>query len=205
LRKKFKKLMTFRKAFLLSFLLHVILLGGGVGFGCSGKGGDKTDGTVQFDAVDKNKGKRPDNSIQVELEHRQIVDNPRETSDGSTLPRDKSGTQSVLQISRRCPDGKWFGGIGVEIEYRESAGWFGSYHGVVGIVTHIFAGYPASRSNLQVGDFIFMSDDERSYKDKIEGKPGTTATLRVIRPSDSTDEFTVGIVREKICFKEKKR
>lgn len=77
---------------------------------------------------------------------------------------------------------KWIGGIGVMV-------WRDFQSGDLEIIK-IENSYPASRSSLRVGDYITRDS-------QITGEPNTETTLTVHRGSN---QFTVKIMREKICY-----
>lgn len=73
----------------------------------------------------------------------------------------------------------WYGGIGI-----------GSRGDVL---TEVYAGYPAERAGLLVGDVI----NPIGTRD-ITGTPGTSVTLRVAR---GKRVFQITIVRGRICYR----
>lgn len=205
---------TLRRAFAYSFIIHALLLGG-VGACHNGKDDGQAKAKqmsekVEFDAVkDKEKQDDKNNAIEVALDHREIIDKPKVAQDGSNDPADKDGTKAKVQFTaRECPDNKFFGGIGVQLAYFNSVGMFGVYGGVVAKVIKIYPGYPADKNGVQLDDVIYICDNVEEFNKNdrsIIGEPGTPVTLRFIRPTVSMDEFSLTMVREKICYKEEKK
>ena len=201
-----------RRAFMYSIMIHALILGGvgSCGGGSAQSKAKQASEKVQFDAVkDKDKSDDKNNAIEVNIDHREIIDKPKVAQDGSDDPADKDGTKAKVQFTaRECPDEKFFGGIGVNLAYFNSSGVFGVYGGVIAKVLKVYPGYPADKNGVLVGDVIYICDSVEEFRKNdrsIIGEPGTPVTLRVIRPDVSMDEFSVTMIREKICYKEEKK
>ena len=83
-------------------------------------------------------------------------------------------------------------------------------HGIY--LSHLFSGSPASRSDLQKGDYITAIDGKPMQNEPFEkvaemmqGSSGSTMTLTVRRVKDSEEQFiTIPLQREKITLEEER-
>lgn len=83
-------------------------------------------------------------------------------------------------------------------------------HGIY--ISYLFNGSPASRSNLQKGDFITAINGEsmvslpfETVAEKMQGPAGSSMTLTVLRIKEHEKEFiTVPLQREKITLEEER-
>lgn len=86
----------------------------------------------------------------------------------------------ILAKGEDCPDGRFFGGIGIE------------HLALDDVIVTVIPGYPAFRAGLKVGD-VLIGDIEH-----IEGEIGTPVTVLVRR---GVEVLRFDMIREKICVK----
>lgn len=124
----------------------------------------------------KNK-KQAAKSIEV-----QVIENQEKTPSEETLvlEKDKPGENKNSSKNDKCDS--YYGGIGVQQDILTLK------------LLKVYSGYAADRAGLRAGDIIQSIAGE-----EIKGEIGTTLSLRVIRNST---EFTITIVREKICYED---
>ncbi len=100
------------------------------------------------------------------------------------LEKDKQAPKSktLVETKKECI-GDWYGGLGLQTDT--------DLYGNEVIIT-IYPKYPADLSGLKPGDIVVWKSDE-----EIRGTPGTEITLKINRNSV---QFSVTIVRDKICY-----
>jgi hypothetical protein len=86
---------------------------------------------------------------------------------------------------KQCEGDKWFGGIGIMDDWMQGD-----------VIEQVYAGYPAARAGLKVGDKILYVDGLPPDIGQIRGEPGTVVILTISRLGAT---YQIPIVREKIC------
>jgi len=85
-----------------------------------------------------------------------------------------------------CMYDSWFGGIGIQEDESRKR------------IDIVYPGYPAENAGLKADDTILSTDAP------IRGDPGTVLNIVIFRPS-SNETLTFQIIRDRICYGERKR
>lgn len=150
-----------KRSFLYSLCVHLVLISLLVIHSCGygSKEEEKKSGSEQGD-IRKILPKGTNTSSPLDIE---LVDAP---SPSKTKGED-------------CPNGRWYGGIGVY------EGWNNSR-----VVDRVIEGYPAYRAGIQKGDVLPQVDN-------LRGEPGTVVEFNVLRNGKL---LSFKLIREKICI-----
>lgn len=180
--------MNFKKAFKISFLLHMSPL---LFFmhipGCGGKNGKPASSKAEKVKVET-KAQEPDK--------KEILAMTKSIDIEQVTESDLNGYKKVIKKrfkSRNCP-GTSYGGIGIQfnppfdqIGVRRKA-----------VITLVPEGYPAAKSGIEVGDELVGDlDGLQDYRGKI----GEEVTVAIKKPDGTYKDYTM--LREKICLKDK--
>lgn len=160
-----------KKEFLISLFLHALLLGSMMIPGCNG--------ASQGDKEQTDKQNKPGHDDAGE-----IVPKGKPSSSPIQIEIVESFPKKEEKLGEDCPDGQWFGGIGI-------------YEGVNShsdtTVDKVIDGYPAHKAGMLAGDVIVYPS---SYL--IRGEPGTVLSITVNRDGKF---INFQITRDKICIK----
>jgi predicted metalloprotease with PDZ domain len=132
------------------------------------------------------KGSQAGKTNQPDVQIISVVTTQAEDADNKKGLTIKKVKQKKFKSKVKCEQNSWFGGIGIQENMGDDS------------IDVVFPGYPADKAGLLSGDVIMAKDSE------IRGDPGTVLNLTISRPS-TNESLTFRIIRDRICYGERKR